>query len=185
MSTTIKIYKITSAQTPSVYIGSTKETIARRLNGHIRSFKLFQEGGRSSMSSFEIVKHEDAQIELIKEIDNKQDRDEEEHIAQKEQGAHCINIRDPRVYKTTKPPHNLDHVFTDEETERINNSPTNNGKYVLRNYYRNRKEKLKLCHLRRTRQTGKTPKDSTLQHLGITPAELATAIEKSQAVKNN
>jgi hypothetical protein len=171
----IRIYKITSAQTPSVYIGSTKEPIARRLNGHRRSFKLFQAGGRSSMSSFEIVKHDDAQIELIREIEDGQDRDDEEHRAQEEQGTHCINIRDPRVYKTTKPPHNLDYVFTAQETERINNSPTNNGKYVLRNYYRNRKEKLKLCHLRRTRQTGKSPKESTLQNLGITPAELAEA----------
>jgi len=183
MSTTIRIYKITSEQTPSVYIGSTKETIARRLSGHLRSFKLFKAGGRSSMSSFEIVKHTDAKIELIKEINNKQDRDEEEHLAQKEQGSHCINIRDPRVYKTTKPPHNLDHVFTDQETERINNSPTNNGKYVLRNYYRNRKEKLKLCHLRRARQTGKTPKDSTIANFDITQVELANAI--AQAVKNN
>ena len=171
---TINIYKITSAQTPGVYIGSTKEPIARRLNGHRRSFKLFQDGGRSNMSSFEIVKHDDAKIQLIKEVELVS-RDLEEHKAQTE-CTHCINIRDPRVYRTTKPSHNLDYVFTENELERIENSPTNNGRYVLRNYYRNRKEKLKLGCLRNARQTGKIPRDSTLLNLNVTKEELADAI---------
>lgn len=172
----IKIYKISSAQTPSVYVGSTKEKLNRRMSNHRRAYKNFLAGQRSNMTSFEIMKFDDAKIELIKEV-NEDVKDDEEFKAQQET-LNCVNKYDPRIYRATKPAENLDYEFTQEELEKIQEAPTKNCKYVLRNYYRNRNRKLKEQTLKRIQTTGKMPKNSTLEKFNITATEIAEALRR-------
>jgi len=181
---TIKIYKITSAQTPDVYIGSTKGSLAVRMAGHRRSYSSFLKGERSNMTSFAIVKFQDATIELLQEVPEDVRDDEELRFQQEE--PNCINKYDPTLYKATKPALNMDHVFTDEEKEKINGAPTKNAKYVLRNYYRNRQRKCREATLRAVTKTGKVPRDRTLEKYNITAQELAQAIRgRWKKIKKN
>ena len=55
-----KIYKIWSLQTDKIYIGSTTDTLSRRLAGHKQDFKR-----DCSCYSKDILKYGDAKIELI------------------------------------------------------------------------------------------------------------------------
>jgi hypothetical protein len=66
---TSKIYKISSPQCEKFYIGSTIKTLNRRLTQHKTSYKRYIEKGVGScFTSFEVVKFDDAIIELIKDV---------------------------------------------------------------------------------------------------------------------
>jgi hypothetical protein len=66
---TSKIYKISSPQCEKFYIGSTTLTLTRRLSLHKSDYKRYVENGnRGCVSSFEVVKFDDAIIELIKNV---------------------------------------------------------------------------------------------------------------------
>jgi hypothetical protein len=59
-----KIYKITSGDL--TYIGSTCEpNLARRLSGHVRSFRQFQNGKGSNVSSYQLIETGQYEITLI------------------------------------------------------------------------------------------------------------------------
>jgi hypothetical protein len=55
-----KIYVIRSHQTEQVYIGSTTQSLAKRMYGH--------RNGKNKCSSYEIIKYTDNYIELIEEF---------------------------------------------------------------------------------------------------------------------
>jgi hypothetical protein len=61
-----KIYKIVSDMTDKIYIGSTtKDYLKQRLSKHKYNYKQWLNGKTNYMSSFEIVKNEDATIVLL------------------------------------------------------------------------------------------------------------------------
>ena len=60
-----KIYGIRSYQTGDVYYGSTVSTLTKRLSQHKKDYKQWQRTGKKYITSFEIVKHGDAYIELV------------------------------------------------------------------------------------------------------------------------
>ena len=60
-----KIYIIKSSKTDDVYIGSTVQTLRERFTKHKSGYKRWLEKKSKYMSSFEIIKHDDAYIELI------------------------------------------------------------------------------------------------------------------------
>jgi hypothetical protein len=60
-----KIYKIVSNQTEKIYVGSTCSPLFKRLYQHRSNYKRFLDGGYHFVSSFEIVKFEDNDIQLI------------------------------------------------------------------------------------------------------------------------
>ena len=61
-----KIYKLISNQTDDVYYGSTIEAVlTNRLSGHRKSYKGWLNGKYHYVSSFEIVKFDDAKIILV------------------------------------------------------------------------------------------------------------------------
>ena len=60
-----KIYTIRSYQTDEIYIGSTTQTLTKRLSKHKYQFKYWKEGKYNHISSFELIKYEDAYIELL------------------------------------------------------------------------------------------------------------------------
>ncbi len=62
-----KIYSIRSYQTDKVYYGSTTQSYFR-LSGHKSNFKSYGKGTCSYISSFEIIKFEDAYIELVEDF---------------------------------------------------------------------------------------------------------------------
>lgn len=62
-----KIYTIRSHQTDLFYIGSTTQPLAKRLYEHKSNYKRFLNNIGHFVTSFEIVKFEDAYIELLEE----------------------------------------------------------------------------------------------------------------------
>ena len=67
MTITGRIYKITSAQTDNIYIGSTTKTLKQRLSTHKCDYKRYLKNKTHYKSGYDIVKFDDAIIELIEE----------------------------------------------------------------------------------------------------------------------
>jgi len=66
---TSKIYKISSPQCDKFYIGSTTLTLKARMSVHKSNYKRYIEKGIGScVTSFKVVKFDDAIIELIKNV---------------------------------------------------------------------------------------------------------------------
>ena len=60
-----KIYKIVCNVTGKVYIGSTIETLARRLAGHRTAYKTFKEGKSTNVTAYQIIEQGNYDIVLI------------------------------------------------------------------------------------------------------------------------
>lgn len=60
-----KIYSISSIHTDKIYIGSTTLKLEQRFKKHKEQYKLWLEGKFTYLSSFEIIKYDDASINLI------------------------------------------------------------------------------------------------------------------------
>jgi hypothetical protein len=60
-----KIYTIRSYQTDDIYIGSTTQTLTKRLSKHKYKFKYWKEGKYTYTTSYELIKYDDVYIELI------------------------------------------------------------------------------------------------------------------------
>ena len=65
------IHKLTSPQTESVYVGSTTESIKSRMSKHKTNYKRYTNGKHGYISSHEILKHGDANIELLEQKEYK------------------------------------------------------------------------------------------------------------------
>tara|TARA_R110000751_G_scaffold9655_1_gene35882 strand:- start:2623 stop:3108 length:486 start_codon:yes stop_codon:yes gene_type:complete len=62
-----KIYTIRSHQTEDIYIGSTCSPLHKRFYTHKANFKSWEKTGNKYMTSFEIMKYDDAYIELLED----------------------------------------------------------------------------------------------------------------------
>ena len=60
-----KIYKIVSSQTDRVYIGSTYKPLYERFASHGYDFKYYMKGTYHYVSSFELLRFDDAEIHLV------------------------------------------------------------------------------------------------------------------------
>ena len=64
-----KIYKIIcDSQPEKVYIGSTTQTLHKRLSKHVWNYKAFLDGKGNNVTSFDILKNNDYQILLIENV---------------------------------------------------------------------------------------------------------------------
>ena len=63
-----KIYKIVSSHTDKVYIGSTVQTLAKRMGGHRAMYKMYLEGKCNKCTSVDILCFDDAKIYLIEDF---------------------------------------------------------------------------------------------------------------------
>jgi hypothetical protein len=93
---TSKIYRIISPQCEKFYIGSTTETLNRRLSKHKATYKRYLEKGLGScMTSFEVVKFDDVIIEIIKDVncDSKKELEKIEGDCIKEHHDRILNKR--------------------------------------------------------------------------------------------
>ena len=52
-----KIYTIRSHQTDEIYIGSTTQTLTKRLSKHKTDYKYWKNGKQHYISSFELIRH--------------------------------------------------------------------------------------------------------------------------------
>ena len=93
-----KIYKIISDKTNKIYIGSTiQDYLSKRLGGHRKDFKKWQETNKNYCSSFDILKLGDYKIILLEAYPcesrdelNKREREYIEKYKNK-----CVNIDCP------------------------------------------------------------------------------------------
>ena len=91
---TSKIYRISSNQCEKFYIGSTTMTLKERLSRHKANHKIYIEKGIGScLTSFKVVKFDDAIIELIKNVkcENRKDLDKIEGEYIKEYHDRILN----------------------------------------------------------------------------------------------
>ena len=70
-----RIYKITSSRCEGCYIGSTIQPLHTRFSVHKAEYKRYIAGKTNYVSSYEVVQHDDAEIELVHEgvFDTKKD----------------------------------------------------------------------------------------------------------------
>ena len=94
-----KIYKITSNHCELPYIGSTTDTLEYRLDAHRRRYRKWINNGKlrtagQYCSSAEILKYDDAKIELIENYpcNSKKELREYEGTFQ-EIGVNCVNLK--------------------------------------------------------------------------------------------
>jgi len=64
-----KIYTIRSHQTDDIYIGSTTQPLSERFRDHKKKFKYWKDGRGDNVSSYQIIKYDDAYIELLEDYD--------------------------------------------------------------------------------------------------------------------
>jgi hypothetical protein len=88
-----RIYKITSSQCDGCYIGSTTLPLAKRFSVHKAHYKMHLKGKYNNTSSFDVLKHTDAKIELVEEgfFESKRDLEKRE--------GHYINVTPNTVNK--------------------------------------------------------------------------------------
>ncbi len=99
-----KIYCIRSYETDEIYIGSTIERLARRMAGHRAKYKRFLQGKHKRYTtSFKILEHKDAYIELIINCpcNNKEElhRTEGKYIRERDCVNRCVAGRTQKQYK--------------------------------------------------------------------------------------
>ena len=64
------IYKITSPSTDLVYVGKTNLTLGQRFGKHNSDYRVWLAGKRKAVSSYKVLEHGDARIELIEETED-------------------------------------------------------------------------------------------------------------------
>lgn len=62
-----KIYCIRSPHTDEVYIGSTTQSLAKRLGAHKKEYIIWKNGKRRYITSFKLIELNDVYIELVEE----------------------------------------------------------------------------------------------------------------------
>jgi len=129
-----KIYKIVSNHTDKVYIGSTVQSLAKRIGGHRSNYKQYLKGNHRKVMSFDIVCFDDAKIYLIEEFKceskNELERKERFYI----ESIECCNKVIP--CRTSKE-YNVDNKEKIKEYYQKN-------KDELKEYYQKNKEKISI-----------------------------------------
>ena len=122
-----KIYKIIDNTNGNEYIGSTCQSLKRRLSIHKSGYKRFLNGLGYNVKSFDIIKNDDYKIELIENCDIKT---KQELISQERffiENNECIN----KVI-----PGRTDKEYKEDNKDKIKESS--------KNYYIDNKDKIKL-----------------------------------------
>ena len=97
-----KIYKIVDNTNNNIYIGSTCDSLKNRLSKHKASYKRFLKGLFPIVKSFDIIKNNDYQIELLENCDIKTKQElltiERYYIENNECLNKCIPGRNKKEY---------------------------------------------------------------------------------------
>lgn len=115
-----KIYKLISAQTPLIYIGSTYQTLYSRMSGHRRDYNYYVVGNGSDLNSkrsnLDILQYNDTRIVLIERFPCKS---REEMVAREQywidKTLNCVN----NYRAKGLPKREADKVYYEANKERI------------------------------------------------------------------
>ncbi len=142
-----KIYKIRSYKTDDIYIGSTTQTLCKRLAKHNSNYRSYKKGNtyENYMTSFKILEFGDAYIELI-EICSCNSK-EELHKIEGEyiRNLDCVNKNNPSPTEKEKKEQNRKKTkkyinnMTAEQKEKLS---IYNTEYLKEYYKKNRVDRL-------------------------------------------
>jgi len=141
-----KIYKIVCNITDECYIGSTCEpTVARRLAGHVNSYKRWKAGNCTKTTSFDIIDRGDYQIFLIETYPcNSRDEltaREGQIIRKYKSELECVNIY---IAGRTNKEYRLDNkVAIQEKDKQYRLDHKEKAKEYMKEYIEDNKEKIK------------------------------------------
>jgi hypothetical protein len=86
-----RVYVIRSPQTTDIYIGSTEKKLYERLSKHQTDYKRYLLDKMNYVSSFELLKYEDAYIELIYEGEFENTSALERKEGEYQRSMECVN----------------------------------------------------------------------------------------------
>lgn len=104
-----KIYILRSLKTDNVYVGSTVQTLNDRISGHRTDYRRHLEGKKQYLSSFEIMKYNDAFIELIKDFPCENIKQLIEAEQDEIKNYNCVNINKAYISKEDRAKYILKH----------------------------------------------------------------------------
>ena len=87
------VYALRSYQTDDIYIGSTLGTLRQRLYKHKYDLKQFNNGKYHYVTSYEIVKYDDAFIEMIEKYENVNKMELRKYEGHTIRNTKCVNKR--------------------------------------------------------------------------------------------
>ena len=134
-----KIYSIRSFLTDKYYIGSTTQPLTKRLSKHKGNYTLWlrdKTRPRSYVSSYEILKLNDAYIELIENIkcENKEELHKREGELIREHKNNIVNIVIPNRYKKEQQQENYKKNRDDRLEKQKQYYINNKDKIIERNH---------------------------------------------------
>ena len=137
-----KVYSIRSHQTDAVYIGATVSLLSKRLAGHKQGFTRWKNGKQNYTSSYEILRYDDAYIELVETVrcNNKME------LSRRAGGIirsteNCVNKRVAGRTKKEYYQENKDQILKYNKEYRLDN--TEQIKQQKKEYYQDNKEQIK------------------------------------------
>lgn len=150
-----KIYAIRSHQTDKMYIGSTTNTLSRRLSYHKTHYKRWKNGERVSyVSSYELMKYDDAYIEVIENYPCSSREELNKREGHYIREMDCVNMsvagRDKNEYMREYWTNNKDKIKSYSREWRENNKEyikSKTAEYLKKNAekIKQKKSKLTLC----------------------------------------
>ena len=136
-----KIYTIRSHQTDDIYIGSTTQPLYKRIHQHKINFKRWENKKYNYVTSYELIKYDDAYIELLElcPCDSKMELHKREGELQREMD--CVNkFVAGRIHKESQ------KVYRENNKDKIKESRKvyrENNKDKIKEYRENNKDKKK------------------------------------------
>ena len=86
-------YALRSYQTDDIYIGSTLGTLRQRLYRHKNDLKQYNAGKHNYVTSYEIVKYDDAFIEMVEKYENVNKMELRKYEGETIRNTKCVNKR--------------------------------------------------------------------------------------------
>ena len=132
-----KIYAIRSHQTEDIYIGSTTTKLTKRFHYHKNDFKRWKNGERNYVTSYELMKYDDAYIELLQgySCDSKMELHKREG-----EFIRSINCMNKRIAGRT------DKEYREDNKNKIKEQTKEwreNNKDKIKEYYQDNNDKIK------------------------------------------
>ena len=150
-----KIYTIRSFQTNDIYIGSTVEQLSKRFNKHKVKYNQWIKGTYRNTTSFQILKYEDAYIELLENYpcNSKEELRMKEGMYQRKMD--CVNKRiegrTHQEYRNSTEGKEVKKKYYEEHKEHLDNKKKDynsrpevkeHKKQKKKEYYQNNREQI-------------------------------------------
>ena len=138
-----RIYKITSPQTDKIYIGSTIKELKLRFREHRSDYNRYRKNKFKYVSSFDLIKYDDAVIELIEELNcSKKELHARErfYIELNKDSTTNKNIPSREHKESCKVYYNNNKDILNQKHKEYNNSNKERRKEYWDDYYNKNKE---------------------------------------------